>query len=333
MHNSQNQQTISGAAPQRFLMSYSCLGCHTGINDPSTTDELKKITPFIYDTAAEYLLYGVESGTNTLAAGTLRYVADASAQHNDSKGHNIIGLSSCDSVHGMTPPGGTSMSSQLTCSGLYGCHGDRSKADPYAAIKFSHHGGNDDPRKNGGTEAYRSYRLLQNVAGYEDSDWEYQPKNDSHNQYKGYDRFNVSLTDELPSPTTAISSSISYFCATCHGNFHNGAGSLGVDSNDTALKSPWIRHPTDIDMSNTGEYANYGGTKNEYMVIAPLGSSTVVSAPLDTVFATSGDAIVTCISCHRAHGSKYASNLRWDYKHWPSSGGLNGCGICHTSKD
>jgi predicted CXXCH cytochrome family protein len=44
---------------------------------------------------------------------------------------------------------------------------------------------------------------------------------------------------------------------------------------------------------------------------------------------TAGDAIVTCISCHRAHGSPYYKLLRWDY-----AGSIStGCAYCHTSKD
>ncbi len=47
--------------------------------------------------------------------------------------------------------------------------------------------------------------------------------------------------------------------------------------------------------------------------------------------------IVTCLSCHRAHGSPYADLLRWDYDTMIAGNAGDatgkGCFVCHTTKD
>jgi len=48
---------------------------------------------------------------------------------------------------------------------------------------------------------------------------------------------------------------------------------------------------------------------------------------------------VTCISCHRPHGSPYPDMLRWDYANDCNTGNADtatepcGCYSCHTTKD
>jgi hypothetical protein len=110
-------------------------------------------------------------------------------------------------------------------------------------------------------------------------------------------------------------------CARCHGIFHGS----GVGSGS----SPWLRHPTDIDLPSSGEYVNYV----TYEVFVPVASSTGLTLVTNTV-QTANNGIVTCISCHRAHGSPYDSLMRWDYRAWPgSTDPIYGCGVCHSSKD
>jgi hypothetical protein len=86
------------------------------------------------------------------------------------------------------------------------------------------------------------------------------------------------------------------------------------------------------------EYAGYGdGGAGIYNVRTPLASSTIPDPiPGSVTLGGVGDgtAIITCITCHRAHGSPYDYSLRWDYKRWPGAGGDNngGCYDCHTVK-
>ena len=174
-----------------------------------------------------------------------------------------------------------------------------------------------------GSTLAKSYRFLEGniagqfIAGTEDEDWELSVASDDHNQYQGMVR-----TLESQGDPTAISS----LCARCHGDFHNDyTGSFA---------SPWFRHPVDYDLYGLGgEYAGYGGA-GTYVVETPLGRDTAATAVVSDVFASAaqGEAIITCITCHRAHGSRYAFSLRWDYQAWPA-GGYNGCGDCHTFKE
>jgi len=71
---------------------------------------------------------------------------------------------------------------------------------------------------------------------------------------------------------------------------------------------------------------------------APVGSKLISDAYVRATQSVNNadDAIVTCISCHRAHGSQYADLLRWDYATMTAHNGTTGnvgCFQCHTSKD
>jgi len=319
MHYSQNGGVLEEwgkHGPYKALVINDCIGCHTGNNDGTN------FTPYVTSTSPPN--YG-ETGTegNTLAGGSFYWVSIGE----EKKGHNVVPFPP-DSRFGNTPPGGPGLTSQLTCAGTTGCHGDRNKEGDFEALLGAHHA--DDSTIDGQTVG-TSYRFLKGILGYEDSDWEYQPDASHHNQYKGTDR-----SSEAQVNTTTIS----YLCAECHGFFHSGDG---ISGQSTGWGSPWLRHPTDYDMSNTAsgsEYRAYPGNyaaprstgTNPYSVIAPLGSEDV-SAPKTNILFQGQDAIVTCISCHRAHGSPYNAILRWDYYGWPQTTTKNGCNACHTNKD
>ncbi len=324
MHNSQNGATVTdwsswgeGGGPA-FLLAASCIGCHTGDNTSSSVALTNDTdAPYVLgSTAPTYNNTGTGTGSNTLAGGNFYWVVNATT-NKDRKGHNVTGIVAQDATLGLTPPGGTAMTQQLRCAGAYGCHGDRSIADPYLAMEGVHHG----------KAMSTNFRALENtdgtaIAGLEDADWEFQATdgNTSHNQYKG-----TSRTTDTDEDTSTISS----FCASCHGDFHYGAGTAGIDA-DAAWGSPWLRHPVDYQLPASGEYSSYN-TTNDYSVVSPVASQTVTSA-LATVTPGTTNTIVMCLSCHRAHGTPYDSILRWDYKSWPG-GGYNGCAICHTAKN
>ncbi len=344
MHNSQNgspmAETFNGAtysanqSPNRALLRYSCVGCHSDTGSTPYKGTVN-LTPVVYNVQSP----GGQGPGKTLAGGNFYWVAAG----NDACGHNVAnipGVGQDSNLLSFTPPGWdnsisgngqvangeSTWSHQLTCAGTYGCHGVHTTTDTFAAISGAHHG-NDDPDGNGivdgnGGGEYTvatSYRFLYGIKGIEDPDWEYTASPSDHNQYYAVDGA-LSTTTET----------ISYLCAECHGTFHASSGSSNVGT-----ASPWLRHPTDYDMNNvsTKEYGQYPGDgSHTYSLIAPVGSSDLTAGVRSTVLSGAGDAIVTCISCHRAHGSPNAALLRWDYKSWPASG-TNGCAICHTSKD
>lgn len=316
MHNSQaGIQMADSPTPRNTLLRYDCVGCHTGTNSAVST------VPYVLDAGADYGPSGTGVDGNTLAGGNFAWVAS-----NDRAGHNVLGVPGVgqDTLLGMNPPG-MSVSSprsftdtQLHCAGVNGCHGVITEADDQVALQGGHHNGVSG--LTDGSDLLNSFRLLDGITGLEDSDWEFQPLETQHNQYKG-----VARSSETENDDTTISS----LCAQCHGDFHNGSGNIGSTA---AFASPWIRHPTDLDMAGLGgEYANYNTDGSTYSLIAPLGS-TVVTSVVSTGVLTGGKAIVMCLSCHRAHGSPNDSILRWDYKGWPGNGQYNGCNVCHSSK-
>jgi predicted CXXCH cytochrome family protein len=314
MHNSLDGNSLIGNdTPQQALLNNDCLGCHTAtanaINDGSNT------TPYVHSTSGlsedgdddEYGASGIEG--STLAGGTFKYV-DTYPTY----GHNIVGLSrdaldippgysNAFAAADTTTPGEDWENNQITCAGTYGCHGSHDTTSNTEAIHGGHH---SDIAIGSDNSPAAGYRMLVGIEGIEDSDWEYQPTFEFHNQYKGLDGGNNDST-------------ISYLCAECHGTFHDGS-----------TDSPWLRHPTDFSMSNASgsEYSSYGGTGNPYMPATPLASNSVVNVVSNIILGTSD--IVTCISCHRAHGSPYYKSMRWDYA-GSSNGGL--CSNCHTSKN
>lgn len=305
MHNSQAggpmAQTLTSSpswgftddtTPNPSLLTYSCVGCHTNVDSGAT---IVNNVPIVFNPGGTI--------TDPLAGGNFYYVVT----DGDDRGHNVNEIKAQDGTLGLTPPGGTALSSQLTCAGEYGCHGDRTAGnDEVDGIKGAHH--TDDSAPLTGASVGLSYRLLNGILGKEDSDWEQDNINTSHNEYKG--------------STSSTTNTISYLCATCHGKFHTwqgGATEVGTDS-------PWLRHPTDILLKNEGEYASY----TTYSMTAPVARPSPDSVA-DTTAVTPGTDIIMCLSCHRTHGSPYYKMTRWDYKSWPG-GGTNGCAVCHTWK-
>ncbi|MBI5557128.1 MAG: cytochrome c3 family protein [Deltaproteobacteria bacterium] len=328
MHNSQGgiavvRNLVNGSmelsdTPHEALLNTSCIGCHQGNN---SADGL--VTPYVLQTSAPaYSSTGTEGDTTTLAGGNFFWVSSGQ----EATGHNVSGFTAVDSRFGNVPPGGVGLDVQLQCAGTNGCHGDRSVGGEIESMLKSHHT-NDMSSWKDGTTLAASYRFLYSVQGLEDTEYEYRPDSSHHNKYYGIDR-----TLE----TQNVNGTISNLCAQCHGDFHQGAGNIA--SGSFGSSGVWLRHPTDFDMgraSSSGEYEKYnGGTGagNTYSVISPVATSDKTASVNSTVYSTTDDAVVMCLSCHRAHGTPYGAMLRWDYKLWPG-GGYNGCAVCHTTKD
>ena len=332
MHNSQNGTTVVTGGPYRALTKGDCVICHTGTNVSGTN------IPYVHSTSEPTYNFG--GNRNTLAGGNFYWVAETGG---DAKGHNVAGIASADNILS-TPPGylaeyrsGMSWSSgqQVTCAGNFGCHGKFEPGnshynDPFAAISGAHH--KNVNRTNGtgdASEVWNSYRFLLGIKGTEDPDWELTLGVNDHNGYYAV------TTPPSPGSNTG---SINYLCAECHGLFHS-------DTYSGSYSSPWLRHPTDYDMNNvkTKEYGNYPNTSifngklgvsatGDYFADVPVGNNQ--GAVLSQVLVNTGDAIVLCVSCHRAHGSPYNDILRWDYAAC-NAGSQNancGCFACHTSK-
>lgn len=313
--------SMHASRPFPVLTKGGCVGCHGQV--PDGTENI--IT--IGKVRIPQILHHMED--EDLASGNFYYVADG-YNPDYSKGHNVVRISHQESVPAMNiPPGfiGNVVipggkgpvywppEQQLTCSGTWGCHGNRTIENPYLSLYKAHH--THDNREMDGSTVGKSYRFLYGIIGVEHPNWEYLATKEDHNGYKG--NFNHNTMD-----------TISYLCGECHGKFHpssNLGGSQEVGSNFTI----WLRHPSDISFSNVhggfgnSEYLGYTTYSLESPVayFNPTGKETVVDA----------DSIVMCMSCHRAHASPYSDSLRWDYANITvGDTRREGCLICHVNK-
>jgi predicted CXXCH cytochrome family protein len=331
MHNSQDGLPMATGGPFPQLLRASCIGCHTQ-NGAAQGATNTFPAPIVYHTT----LPGGQGGSFTLAGGDFYWVADASG-NTDSTGHNVSGIAGPDLNFqpniGLNPPGwdadatpgiladgqiatgAANWSSQLTCDGIYGCHGEHDAS----GVTGAHHSntGLTTTRAENPTTVGGSYRFLGGINGLEDDDWNWDESSTEHNEYFGVNG-NVNYANKR---------TINYSCAQCHGVFHS-------QIDDATAGSPWLRHPTDVDLPATGEYATYnpdGG--NLYSVEAPVARATVPISSGSTV--TPGTDIVMCLSCHRAHGSPQPDILRWDYTTMLAATGTadTGCFRCHTTKN
>ncbi len=330
MHDSQNGAQVTTGGPYQYLLKGDCLWCHSGTGQNSSAG-----APIVFHTTNP-----TQTGPGSTHAGGDFYWVNAGS---DAKGHNVAGLAAADANIGTNPPPGynpanspynrgnwASSQTQVTCAGstgaiITGCHGV-----PTTGAFGGHHlnvtGGSDVIT---GTAVYNSYRFLNGIIGYEDADRQWSATNADHNEYHGVNGNNGNTT-----PST-----ISSFCAQCHGNFHQDTGA----NDGYGTSSPWYRHPTDYVLPNSGEYANYNPDNgNTYNIVVPVARPVIpdtATGPSATV--TPGNttsptgAIVMCLSCHRAHGSEYDDILRFDYSAINAGNGTAdvGCFVCHTSKN
>ncbi len=337
MHNSQGNGSMNfdgSSTPNPGLTRGTCLGCHAqGGNSPTVDLGSNKIPQVLH------------SGATDLAAGNFAYITGMKGPGGDNRGHNIKELTGTDSVlYG--PPGGikqfyhdsggTVNTDNLTCAGTNGCHGYRYQASSLPdGITGAHHK-NVDGQMDQATEPANSYRFLTGVKGYESPDWQESVSAGNHNEYYGLSqpvRLGCSGSELSchggPSGVQPPDGTMSQFCATCHGNFHT-LQTLSSDGVGDQPSSPFIRHPTDLALPTTGEYANY----TVYNLTAPVARTTVPASASSAV--TPGSDAVMCLSCHVAHASNYPSMLRWDYDLMVAgnagAAANTGCFVCHSTK-
>lgn len=304
-----------GATPIEKLLRGDCIGCHA--QAPAGGSNIINSIPQVQHSAATDLAGGnFQDGTTSQA-----------------NIHNVAGLTGInqDTTLLNDPPGYSSAydpaatdfdtGSRLTCAGQNGCHGNRDTTNEWTAVSGGHHG--DDSMLKFGTlnegtmggSVAASYRFLLGVHGGENTSWANTDASD-HNEYKG-----EALAGARSTQGWGDIETISHLCAECHGVYHASA----TITNYTTT-GPWLRHPTDYVLPNTGEYASISST---YQIDAPVGRATLaMGAPVPTVDITAD--IVTCLSCHMAHGGPYPDILRWDYTNTLAAG--TGCLYCHTGK-
>jgi predicted CXXCH cytochrome family protein len=329
MHNSQNGDSknmpdtvdgnigwnssdeLSGGSrsdtPAKNLLVTNCVGCHSS----STGETIVEIgdgtrIPIVYNT--------VPPTDNVLAGGNFYWVGSG----DDTKGHNVYGIAGQDPNHVGGAPGNARCSGDNTAChntlavssnqqskpGCQGCH-----------INVFHHNDNGQYRFLNGHQPGGGHY----VEGQEHVNWEQDATESSHNYYKGYDG------PASASASLAATKSISTYCSGCHFDFHRKSDESLTGIGDTGV---WVRHPVDIALPTTGEFAEYDPV-NSYDIDAPVAWTAPTAE-------SKGTPIVMCLSCHRPHGSDQPDMLRWNYTSNCLAGISNadcGCFTCHTDKD
>jgi hypothetical protein len=264
------------------------------------------------------------STTSALAGGNFHWMLSGG----DPYGHNVNGISSEDLRFPVSiAPGGKVQSPDPACANCHGTLANAQSGCEGCHVPFHHANA-----ANGGVAGMEQgwYRFLgsvmqrndqlgpppEGVVGIEDPDWEQNPLPDRHNTYQGASG---------PYVSKLASGAIDQKCYGCHGQFHN----------ETIVASAWIRHPVDVAIPDFGEYAGL----TTYNPLVPVARQSVSSADLNFSSVNRGSDMVSCISCHRPHGSPYPAMLRWGYRDWPGEDShtfqpaFDGCAVCHTTKD
>lgn len=297
----------SSSTPAENLLVTNCVGCHSSStgNTIVTIGDSTRI-PIVYNTT--------EPTDNVLAGGNFYWVGAG----DDTKGHNVYGISGADPNHTGGAPGNTNCGGDNTaCHSTLAVSGNSYSRPGCQGCHFNtfHHTDNDQYRFLNGHQGSDHY-----VVGQEHANWEQDATSSSHNFYKGYD----GPVSTSGGATLAVTNSISTFCSACHYEFHRKGDEYISGIGD---ESAWVRHPTDIDLPATGEFASYD-PEAAYDLNAPVAWTAPTSE-------SKGTPIVMCLSCHRPHGSAYSDMLRWDYAAdcIVDSGNTDcGCTTCHSSK-
>ncbi len=333
MHNSQNGLSVlaGGVDLQPALTVDTCVGCHTNSINSETIVDLGDGTriPIVYNSGNEPTYPPNGSSSSSLAGGNFYWVA----QGDDTKGHNVYGISAADS-NLVEAPGWSVFcndchgSLATEASGCRGCHVAKHHSDDSSTVVDSSGGG----YRYLGDVMYRDFGYTggfmvysgNTVHGIEEEDWEQNPSSTNHNGYMGTDV----VYDNAGNGPFLTNYSVGQFCSGCHGNFHHAMNS--AQEVDNSVSGAWIRHPSDVIIPDEREYQSY----TVYNPLAPVAKPSLAGME-NSPGVVPGTDLVTCVSCHRPHGSPYPDMLRWDYDTCVASSGDSDCGcfVCHTTKD
>ena len=338
MHYSQNGTQLSAwgsGGPYTNLLVNNCLGCHSN-NTYSTYYELNGCN-------VPVVLYTGGPPATYLAGGNFYWVKEGLGG-DDTKGHNVF-LNEPDNNLSIAPgnkPGGP----HNTCGGSRACHVSLANSTTPNEFSFNyprqgctkchmiasdppqglHHLDDSGDPKIVNSAAQGWYRFLAGheagdgygVAGIEDDDWQATTSNSDHNEYLGEagDKTSEGGFRNINENTMTA------YCTGCHELFH--------EQDTTAVgSSPWLRHPSDAVLPDSGEYSAY----TTYNPVTPVARPDLSSIGESSQVRPDTD-MGMCLSCHRPHGSPYPDMLRWNYGDMiAGDGGSGGCFNCHTQKN
>ncbi|MFH0810267.1 MAG: cytochrome c3 family protein [Pseudomonadota bacterium] len=356
MHNEEDGKTVflskfkvgtpavkdGQAAPG--LLRTTCVGCHSSTDSGEYRHDLGggQYVPIVFHTT------GPANGIG-LAGGDFYWVVNGDGKGEEPKdryGHNVYGLSERDSTF-KSVPGGDDY-----CTA---CHDDLTAECGEGGSLVSHWTGCQGchvfPRHHKDTDAYR---MLQGhampyprdtdedniacdnyVIGFGSS--KYEAEGD-FNEYKGttidLDKTTAEWAkdDKLVRPKGApayrsgqrrleVTHSISAFCAGCH----------AVGNENLRAGGKWVRHPADV-VIPAETFNDIPGDKVGVLRVArDKDTAYFKGIKVGSGAITAGEDLVMCLTCHRAHGSKYPYMLRWEYRPDVDQADTGGsCISCHV---
>lgn len=293
MHNSQDGAAVAAGGPYNNLLSVTdCVGCHANAEENLATGlgDGAIGAPQV-DNVTNGTSDGVANGF-VLNAG---YFADAD---NDNTHHNVVGIDATSDAailaNSATSPGGGFAVDNAGAPALtcQDCHSGSG----------AHHSATPS-----------AYRIL-----------------DGTNTTITNANFGAKAAAAgaiMGTRNTVIyqATNMNDLCANCHAGFHGNA------NQETAAGSGvWLRHPTDIQVTNSVDYPSIVTLLNNADTDNVVLGSTVATP---TAGAATTDGTLMCLSCHLPHGSAYADLLSYDYSvvdAGDTSAATGGCEFCHS---
>jgi hypothetical protein len=287
--------------PLSALLVADCLGCHT----TDGSDPWDSPYPYVR-------LASGASDDNCLAGGFFQVTPDP-GDNNGNQNHDIGATALPAGYDTNENEWYTGDINGLSCAGTNGCHGNETnlEVDDMKAISGAHH------------DSTTAYRMLYvdgtPVVGSGATDYEetiiQMPATPvvTSGENQNVNIYSAGVDDP----------SISELCAKCHCDFHNESGTTEDVLN---VNGAWIRHPTDVAIPAEWAIGNAGYTPDgDDYKNNPVGYD-------NATFDISAKR-VTCVSCHRAHGTGNDDLLRWPYSTQVAGGGNEyGCLGCHDKQ-
>jgi hypothetical protein len=188
-------------------------------------------------------------------------------------GHNVVAPSKNVGADPVLThaPGGTYMSSSMSCTSCHNPHGNT------------------------------NFRLLYGVSHVEAGNYTF--------THAAPDAEGISIEDTLRESSThhtAYKGGMSAWCANCHGNYHNNTTQM-VHPSGQAMGANIAQT---YGLYNGTAHPNGGTPSSSYLPMVAFEDGAMTTSSTGAPSATSQ---VSCISCHRAHGSSAPNIGRWDF--------------------
>lgn len=350
-----------------------CLSCHTKGNETPMTADLPSVNNSDWVAPIVMTLDGTDPSGIAMPAGDFYWSnIDPQKGHNPAYTNGGVATSQsmkADNTLGINPPGGSIINGDWACNSCHGIH-DRFGADVSAWRQLL--------RKVNGicvTGDVSAYGV-ESANGNCTQNQNYEPvKSNSRGDVQGANYITARkdgnateganlFADESDTNKNVYRGGFSSFCAACHGDFHGGNNETRItDNGKTRINGAWLRHPSNVRMNEPGikygiitytaTISNVQGTNPnppgydwKYPLVQPANDFTVKK---DVVSANDpstakGDSQIMCLTCHKAHASKFENMTRWDpgshsfiangeidFTGQVSSGDNTayGCGKCH----